>query len=123
MQIVDFCDQRFLERFKLSVVGKLLVSLPVIQMRKHILHVASCLFLRESFFYHVRHTDVDQIVHVAVRVCAVCVAPFAVCFVRCAVLVLADDFVFKRHTAALAEKLAAGRPPSNWKCFWQTTAK
>ena len=89
----------------LPAVAELLIPLPVIELRKHLFHVCPCLFLREALADHMRDADVDQIVHIAVRVGTVCIAPLAVVLVKRAVLVSADDRVFKRHPAALTDQL------------------
>ena len=63
------------------------------------------LFLGEVFVGHVPDACVDQIVHAAVGVGAVGVAPFAVVLVGGAILVVADDGILQRHAAALAHQL------------------
>ena len=49
-------------------------------------------------------TDLDEIVHIAVGIRSVGVAPFAVVRVGAAVLFAADNVLLQRHPAALADQ-------------------
>ena len=106
VQGVDLVDQLPLEGLKLAAVAELVIALPVIQRGQELLHIGAGLLLGEVLAHHVPDADVQQIVHAAVGIDSVGIAPFAVILVETAVVIPADDRVLQRHAAALADQAA-----------------
>ena len=105
VKVVYFFDQLLLKLFKLPVVAKLFISFPVIQFGQRLFQIDFGLLFGKVFIYHMPHTDVDQVIHVAVCVCPIGKAPLAIIFIKRAVLISADNRIIQRHSAALADQL------------------
>ena len=80
--------QLLLESFEFPVIGKLFVAFPVIKLRQPLFHICACLLLGKFITYHVLYAHVDQVVHIAVGIGAVRVAPFAVVLIQRPVAVM-----------------------------------
>ena len=105
MQVVDFIHQLLFENLELSVVAKLGVLLPVVELWQSLFQIGTRLFFGEILIHHVRHAGADQRVHIAVGIFSVRITPFAVILIQCFVFVPADDGILQRHSAALADEL------------------
>ncbi len=79
---IDLPDQLLLKFLKLSVIAGFLISFPVIQLGKHFLQIGARLFFCKVLIYHMLNTDIDQFVHIAVGVCSVRIAPFAIFLIQ-----------------------------------------
>ena len=104
MKGIDFFHELLFECIKLSAVTEVFVSLPVIQCRQHLFHIGAGLVFGKALLHHVGNAYPDQVIHVAVCVSPVSKAPLAVILIERAVLIPADDRVFQRHPAALADQ-------------------
>jgi len=105
IQRIDLVDQILLKGFKGFCPGKVLLLLPIAQLREHIRKIRPDLLTGKLLVCHMSNADLDEIVHIVVHIFSVCIAPLAVFLVEYAVLLPADALVLQGHTAALANKL------------------
>ena len=105
MEVVYFSDQLLFELLKLPVVAELLVFFPVVQFGQCLFQINAGLLFGKVFIYHMPYTDIDQVIHITVGICPVGIAPLAIIFVERTVLILTDNRIIQRHSAALADQL------------------
>lgn len=55
---------------------------------------------------HMLYTNINQVINIMIHIFSVCIAPFAIFFIKETIGFLADIRIFQRHTAALADKLS-----------------
>ena len=79
---------------------------PILQLRQQLPQIGAHLLLCVGILRHIFHAHLNQILHIAVQIHPIGVAPFAVILIQKAVLFPADAVIRKRHAAALANQLS-----------------
>ena len=79
---------------------------PIFQLRQQLPQIGAHLLLCVCILWHIFHAHLNQILHIAIQIYTIGVAPFAVILIQKAICFPADAVIRKRHAAALANQLS-----------------
>ena len=79
---------------------------PILQLRQQLPQIGAHLLLCVCILWHIFHAHLNQILHIAIQIYTIGVAPFAVILIQKAICFPADAVIRKRHAAALANQLS-----------------